>query len=125
MAPPSPKPSKPLPPVEEAGGLQPQQAVAPVCEEASTSRFLRARLRSLDASINCLQKVRRDLQESVTETHKRELQAKEKENGQLRRRVRYLEVQLKRSTIGHATLPTRVGDSSKCRPRGPLSYFQT
>ena len=110
VAPPSPKPSKPRPPVEEAGGLRPQRAVAPVCEEASTGRFLRARLRSLDASINCLQKVRRDLQESVTETHKRELQAKEKENGQLRRRVRYLEAQLKRSTTGHATLPTRVGE---------------
>ena len=107
---PSPKPAKPVSQLEEAGGLKSGRPVGPLNAEALASRFLRSRLRSLDASVNCLQKVRRDLQESVTEAHKRELQAKEVENGQLRRRIRYLEAQLERAKTGHTTLPTRVGD---------------
>ena len=107
---PSPKPAKPVSQLEEAGGLQSGRPVGPLNAEALASRFLRSRLRSLDTSVNCLQKVRRDLQESVTEAHKRELQAKEVENGQLRRRIRYLEAQLERAKTGHTTLPTRVGD---------------
>ena len=110
MAPPSPKPSKPLPQVEEAGGLRPQRAVAPGCAEASTSRYLRARLRSLDSAVNCLQKIRHDLQGSVAEAHKQETREKEMENGELRRRVRYLEAQLQCSQTGHSTLSTKVGD---------------
>ena len=107
---PSPKPAKPVSQLEEAGGLKSGRPVGPLNAEALASRFLRSRLRSLDTSVNCLQKVRRDLQESVTEAHKRELQAKEVENGQLRRRIRYLEAQLERAKTGHTTLPTRVGD---------------
>ena len=107
---PSPKPAKPVAQLEEAGGLKSGRPVGPLNAEALASRFLRSRLRSLDASVNCLQKVRRDLQESVTEAHKQELQAKEVENGQLRRRIRYLEAQLERAKTGHTTLPTRVGD---------------
>ena len=110
MAPPSPKPSKPLPPVEEAGGLRPQRSVAPVWAEASTSCYLRARLRSLDAAVNCLQKIRHNLQGSVAEAHKQETREQEVENRELRRRVRYLEAQLQRSQTGHSTLPTKDGD---------------
>ena len=107
---PSPKPSKRLPPVEEAVGLRPKRAVAPVCAEASASCYLKARLQSLDAAVNCLQKIRHDLQGSVTEAHKQETREKEAKNSQLRKRVRYLEAQLQRSQTGHLTLPTRVGD---------------
>ena len=107
---PSPKPAKPVAQLEEAGGLKSGRPMGSLNAEVLASRLLRSRLRSLDASVNCLQKVRRDLQESVTEAHKRELQAKEVENGQLRRRIRYLEAQLQRAKTGHTTLPTRVGD---------------
>ena len=110
MALPSPKPSKRLPPVEEAVGLRLKRAVAPVCAEASTSCYLRARVRSLDAAVNCLQKIRHDLQRSVTEAHKQETREKEAKNSQLRKPVRYLEAQLQRSQTGHLMLPTRVGD---------------
>ena len=107
---PSPNPAKPVAQLEEAGGLKSGRPVGPLNTEALASRFLRSRLCSLDASVFCMQKVRRDLQESVTEAHKRELQAKEVENGQLRRRIWHLEAELECAETGHITLPTRVGD---------------
>ena len=67
--------------------------------------YLRSRLQSLNAAVNCLQKIWRDLQESVTEAHKQEV-----ENRELRRQVRYLEAQLLCSQTGHSTLPTKVSD---------------
>ena len=109
QAPPSPKPAKVVSRIEAAGGLQSKATGSSKSEEMS-GRYLRSRLRSLDAAMNCLQKIRRDLQESVTEAHKHEVLDKEVENRELRRRVRYLEAQLQRSQTGHSTLPTKVGD---------------
>ena len=109
QAPPSPKQGKVTTRIEAAGGLVTKSSAAGK-KELVSGRYLRARLRSLDAAVNCLQKIRRDLQESVAEAHKMETQEKESENRELRRRVRYLEAQLERAQTGHTTLPTKVGD---------------
>ena len=61
QAPPSPKPAKVVSRIEAAGGLQSKAAGSSKSEEMS-GRYLRYRLRSLDAAVNCLQKIRRDLQ---------------------------------------------------------------
>ena len=109
QAPPSPKPAKVVSRIEAAGGLQ-SKATGSSKSEVMSGRYLRSRLRSLDAAVNCLQKIRRDLQESVMEAHKQEVLDKEVENQELRRWVPYLEAQLQRSQTGHSTLPTKVGD---------------
>ena len=93
QAPPSPKPGKVMNRIEAAGGLVTKSSTAGQ-KELVSGHYLRARLRSLDAAANCLQKIPRALQESVTEAHKVETQEKESENRELRRCVRYLEAQL-------------------------------
>ena len=122
QAPPSPKPAKVVSRIEAAGGLQSKATGSSKSEEMS-GRYLRSRLRSLDAAVNCLQKIRRDLQESVTEAHKHEVLDKEVENRELRRRVRYLEAQLQRSQTGHSTLPTKVGDLQNLSTTRALVLF--
>ena len=109
QAPPSPKPAKVVSRIEAAEGLQ-SKATGSSKSEVMSGQYLRSRLRSLDAAVNCLQKIRYDLQESVIEAHKQEVLDKEVENRELRRRVCYLEAELQRSQTGHSTLPTKVGD---------------
>ena len=68
QAPPSPKPVKMVSKIEAAYGMQ-SKAIGYSKNEVVSGRYLRYRLRSLDATVNCLQKIRRDLQGSVTEAH--------------------------------------------------------
>ena len=90
QAPPSPKPAKVVSRIEATGGLQ-SKATGSSKSKVMSGRYLRSRLQSLDAAVNYLQTIRRDLQESVTEAHKQEVLDKEVENRELRRRVLYLE----------------------------------
>ena len=76
-----------------------------------STKTLRGQLRSLDNSVERLQKLRRDLQEDLVEASKRELAEKDYEVHLLRRRVSFLENQLERAekTHGNGANPTTVG----------------
>ena len=95
--------------IEAWGGLVTGSSTGRI-KELVSGCYLRTRLHSLDAAVNCWQKIRRDLQQSVTEAYKVETQEKGAENRELRRRVRYLEAQLDQAQTGHTTLPTKVGE---------------
>ena len=76
-----------------------------------SGKALRAQLRSLDSSVERLQKLRREVQEDVLEAHKQEIAKKEEELNLLHRRVSYLEKQLKKAeqVNGNGAHPTTVG----------------
>ena len=67
-------------------------------------------LRSLDSSVERLQKLRREVQEDVLEAHKQEIARNEEELNLLHRRVSYLEKQLKKAeqVNGNGAHPTTV-----------------
>ena len=74
-----------------------------------SSKSLRAQLRSLDISVERLQKLRREAQENVLEADKAEIAEKEAELHLLRRRVAYLENEREHADRGNRENPSTVG----------------
>ena len=121
----SPEPDAPqASPEEEAQQVSPEQVMqrVPPRNAATSSRALgaerppqlsskslRAQLRSLDISVERLQKLRREAQENVLEADKAEIAEKEAELHLLRRRVAYLENERERADRGNRENPSTVG----------------
>ena len=122
----SPEPAAPqASPEEEAQQVSPEQVMqrvpprnaatsskALIAEERPpqlSSQLLRAQLRSLDISVELLQKLRREVQENVLETDKAEIAEKEAELHPLCRWVAYLENERERADWGNRENPSTVG----------------
>ena len=74
-----------------------------------SAKALRGQVRSLDISMERLQKLRREAMENANEAHKLEMTEKMEELHLLRRRVAFLENEMERAARGNQNNPTTVG----------------
>ena len=86
-------------------------AVAAETPDPMSPRALPAQLRSLDASVEQLQKLRKEATATTLAAMKKQLKDKDGENHSLRQRLRYLEAQIRgyEASGNYTARPTTVG----------------
>ena len=86
-------------------------AAAADTPDPMSPRALQAQLRSLDASVEQLQKLRKEATAATLAAMKKQLKDKDGENHSLRRRLRYLEAQIRvyEASGNYTAQPTTVG----------------
>ena len=86
-------------------------AAAAETPDPMSPRALRAHLRSLDASVEQLQKLRKEATATTLTAMKKQLKDKDGENHSLRRRLRYLEAQIRgyEASGNYTARPSTVG----------------